>query len=333
MKLFQSNLIPDGFLNIGPVQWRVHSSEGEGLSYSDPAYQGFWGGRDDLAHVRCGARREGLRPFPPYKKAITLPDCLTTTPLVSMDVLIHREAREVPEGEPLYCAGKNWALWEKGDDVIICSGYYNQPVAGVYCRLNRSAKSAEVFLDPARDDGRGPLRYPVDQILSWGMLAACGGVILHSAVVVKDGLSWVFIGRSGAGKTTLSELCFSKGWKILNDDRTMVFPRGDQVVAAGTPWHGSGRFAEAEEKPLGGVFVIEQSLDNRMESMSAEEIKYALLDVAAVPWFDDQWAQGALDATDALMKSVPFTRFYFNREDEAVQVLEQFCEQQAGVTV
>ena len=44
-------------------------------------------------------------------------------------------------------------------------------------------------------------------------------------------------------------------------------------------------------------------------------------------------AQGALDATDALMKSVPFHRFCFNREDEAVQVLEQFCEQQVGAAV
>ena len=296
-----------GFLHIGPLQWTLDFPDDCGVPYSDPAYDGFWFDAD-----------------------------VTNRPasLVTMSVSVRREARSVPAEEPLYCGGKNWALWEQEDELVICSGYYNQAVAGVYCRLNRRAKSAEVFLDPARAaKGLAPLCYPLDQILSWGMLAECGGVILHSAVVVKDGLSWVFIGRSGAGKTTLSELCFSKGWKILNDDRTMVFTRGDQVVASGTPWHGSGRFAEALEKPLGGVFVIEKASQNHVEAMSEEEIKYALLDVAAVPWFDDEWAQGVLDAADSLMRTVPFYRFSFSRDLEAVQTLETFCNQQAGATV
>jgi hypothetical protein len=294
----------NGFLHIGPLQWTLDFSDTLSVRDADRAYEGFWFDEDATA-----------RPVS----------------LSEMSVSFRREARCIPAEAPLYCGGKNWALWEQGDELVICSGYYEQEFAGVYCRLNRRAKSADVFVDPARStDGVSSLRYPLDQILSWGMLAECGGVILHSAVAVRDGLSWVFIGRSGAGKTTLSELCHSNGWKILNDDRTMVFPRDRQYCAAGTPWHGSGRFAEALERPLGGVFVIEKAARNHVESMSAEEIKYALLDVAAIPWFDDAWAQGALDAADSLMKKVPFYRFSFRRDQDAVQALETFCDQNVG---
>ncbi len=288
-------------LQIGPIQWRTHFPDGGALSYSDPGYQGFWGEEA------------------PYD------------PLVTMDVFVHREAREIPAVEPLYRGGKNWAMWEEGRSLIFCSGFYEQAVARFYCHLDRDSGVANLFLDPAREDGSGPLRYPIDQILSWGLLAKCGGLILHSAVVVKDGVGWVFSARSGGGKSTISELCHQAGWRILNDDRVMVFKRGEEWRVAGTPWHGSGRFSEAEEVPLGGVLFIKKSDHDQIGSISLDKIRYALLDVAAIPWFEDEWAQGALNAADLFTREVSFHRFHCRKNPNVVQTLEAFCDQSQRV--
>jgi len=299
----------DGVLKIGPVQWQLHFPEGGGLSYSDPAYVGFWS--------------EGVA-------------VASSLPLVSLPVSIRREARQIPAGQPLYQGGKNWAMWEEGRDLIFCSGFYEKPAARFYCRLNRESGLVNLFLDPDQEGAdpapyESPLRYPIDQILSWGLLAKCGGLILHSAVAVKDGVGWVFSGRSGAGKSTISELCHQAGWRILNDDRVMVFKRGGTWKVAGTPWHGSGRFSEADEVPLGGVFFIEKSGGEQIVHLTAADARFALLDVAAVPWFEDEWAQSALDAADRFTREALCHRFYFSRNSSAVQALEQFCDQQSGV--
>lgn len=278
------------FLQIGPLRWVLDND----VSYDDPAYDGF-----------CFDHAE---------------------PLITVPVSVCMETRNLPSADPLYRAGKNWALWDLGEEMVICSGFEGQPAPRFHCRIKRDSGAVQVSLDPAREDGTNPLRYPIDQILSWGPLAQCGGLILHSAVAVKDGIGWVFSGRSGAGKSTLAEQCHQAGWRILNDDRVMVFKRDGQWRVAGTPWHGSGRFAEAAEVPLGGVLFVQQSERDLAVRMNPEAIRYSLLDVTAIPWFEDRWAQAALDVADCLAKEASFFKFECTKSSSAVEALERKTE-------
>lgn len=282
-------------LQIGPLRWVLSGPAGLDVSYSDPAYDGF--------------NDRGV------------------SPQVTIPVSVCREKASLPVGQSVYCADKNWALWEEGHDLVFCSGFVGQPSPRFHCRLNRDSGAVVLSLDPARESGKNPLRYPMDQILSWGPLAQCGGLILHSAVAVKDGLGWVFSGRSGAGKTTLSEQCHRAGWRILNDDRVMVFKRSGQWVVAGTPWHGSGRFALAEEVPLGGVLFIEKSHRNELVRLSEKQVRYSLLDVAAIPWFDDVWSQQALEAADQFAREASFYQFKCTKDRSAVELVDA-CNQE-----
>ena len=107
----------------------------------------------------------------------------------------------------------------------------------------------------------------------------------------------------------------------------MVFKRDERWMVAGTPWHGSGSFAEAEEVPLGGVLFIEKSAQNRVVRLAEEQVRYSLLDVAAIPWFEDRWAQAALDVADRFSKEVSFYRFECSKGRSAVDVVEA-CNQE-----
>ena len=77
----------------------------------------------------------------------------------------------------------------------------------------------------------------------------------------------------------------------------------------------------AEEVPLGGVFLLRQAPENRIEPMAAAAARLALLDVAAVPWFAEEWSQGILDGLDRLVREVAPARFHFTKTGAAVDAL------------
>ncbi len=303
-------MIHAGQLNIGPLQFVLQAPDGASVSYADPAYAGFWT-ENMLSPAGAGA-------------------------LVSLMVSVSHVAMTIPDDAPAFRGGRNWALWTREDHLVICSGFEGRSAARAYCRLARDFSKAEVMLDPAREcaDGlvfNGPLQYPVDQILTWGLLSRCRGFILHASVAVKDGVGWVFTGRSGAGKSTISGLCHDAGWQILNDDRVIIYPRDGRYRVSGTPWHGSGRFAEAADVPLGGIFFLVQSRENRVEPFpSSSQARLSLLDVAAIPWFEDAWSQDALDAVDLVADNVVLHRLHFTRDAGAVHELERHLFQDSG---
>ena len=286
-------------LDVGPLRIRLRTDGPAPVRYSAPAYAGFFS---------SDAPRSGTEP-------------LATLPL---DVALGPSS--VPARPPLWRIGPSWAVWEAGADLLFLAGFHAQATALFGCRVARDVSRAELAVAPQLPGSvpgqiEAPLRYPLDQVVSWGMLSRIGGALLHAAVAVRDGVGYVFAGRSGAGKSTLAGLCCAEGWRILNDDRAMVFRRGGQWRVAGTPWHGSGRFAEAAEVPLGGIYLLRQARGNRLEPVSRSRARLALLDVAAVPWFEDSWAQGILDGLNRLVGDVDVRRFHFTKTPAAVQAL------------
>ncbi|MBN1260708.1 MAG: hypothetical protein JXB35_08510, partial [Anaerolineae bacterium] len=91
--------------------------------------------------------------------------------------------------------------------------------------------------DPAAEHAIVP-PYPLDEILVVNLLAKGRGVLLHSCAVDDDGHGTLFLGESGAGKSTTARLWSEAGVRVLNDDRVIVRQSGGRFWAYGTPWHG-----------------------------------------------------------------------------------------------
>ncbi len=284
---------PVGQLKIGPVRFVLQGEGASTVRYADWAYRDFFGPAVDGADSRDPA----------------------------MNIRLTQGAPRCPTDPPLFQAGGNWAVWPEGEGWLFCAGFTGRERPRCSCLALRDLRQASLHVDGDPHDA--PLRYPLDQVLSYGLLGKCGGILLHAAAVVREGAAMVFAGRSGAGKSTLSGLCAEAGWRVLNDDRVMLYPdpAGVGWRVAGTPWHGSGRFARNETAPLRGVFLLLQDTENRVEPLQADEARRSLLPVASVAWFIDQWAQAGLDALDRLVREVPVRRFGFTRSPEAVEAL------------
>ncbi len=84
-----------------------------------------------------------------------------------------------------------------------------------------------------------------------------GGVMLHSAGLARNGIGYLFVGRSDSGKSTLARL--ATGFELLTDELTVVLPHGDGFAICGTPFWGLFEKGGANVTvPLGGVFHLER---------------------------------------------------------------------------
>jgi hypothetical protein len=114
------------------------------------------------------------------------------------------------------------------------------------------------------------------RILLSFVLLPRSGFLLHAASVVRDGRAYVFVGRSGAGKSTVASR--SPSGSVLTDEISLL--RFSDVCwhAHGTPFWGEFRAAGMNRRyPVAGIYLLSQALEDRVEPLSAKEILRALL--------------------------------------------------------
>jgi hypothetical protein len=86
-----------------------------------------------------------------------------------------------------------------------------------WATLQMSAEVSAAFPDAA------PLGYPVDELLIMHRLTREKAIELHGCGIVRDGTGNLFVGHSGAGKSTTTRLWMAReDVEILSDDRIIV---------------------------------------------------------------------------------------------------------------
>ena len=130
------------------------------------------------------------------------------------------------------------------------------------------------------------MQYPLDELLLLNLLSRGRGVEVHACGIVDstcDG--YLFVGHSGAGKTTMARLWEKEpGVTILSDDRIILKLEEGQIWMHGTPWHGEAELASASRAPLKHIFFIGHGQNNSLKSKTGAEAA-ALLFSSSFPVF------------------------------------------------
>lgn len=95
--------------------------------------------------------------------------------------------------------------------------------------------------------------------------AAWGTVLMHSSVVENAGRGYMFLGASGRGKSTHSDLWVEHiaGSTLINDDNPVVrIAANGTPVVYGTPWSGKRSVYKNVCYPIGGLVSIVQKPQN-----------------------------------------------------------------------
>ncbi len=101
--------------------------------------------------------------------------------------------------------------------------------------------------------------------------ARMGALEMHSSVVVNDGKGYLFLGKSGTGKSTHSSLWlkYIDGSWLLNDDNPILrlMPSGE-VLVFGSPWSGKTPCYKALSAPAGAVVRLSQAPYNKITRLN-----------------------------------------------------------------
>ena len=96
---------------------------------------------------------------------------------------------------------------------------------------------------------------------------------MHASVVVYEGKGYMFLGKSGTGKSTHSSLWLKTipGAFLLNDDNPAVRVSEEGIRVYGTPWSGKTPCYLDMDVPLGGIVRLRQAPANKIERLCMPE--------------------------------------------------------------
>ncbi len=170
-----------------------------------------------------------------------------------------------------------------------------------------------------------PLSYPLDQILLMYYLSERKGALIHCAGLEYNGRGYIFPGKSGAGKSTISrQFAGLKGFDLLSDDRIAVRKMGSAFKAYGTPWAGEAGIAENKSLPLCGIFFIKHGEKDMINDLKPQEALKKLMPVTSIPWYDKKIMTEILLFCEDLVSAVPAYEIFFRPDIKVTDVFEEF---------
>ncbi len=154
-------------------------------------------------------------------------------------------------------------------------------------------------------------------------LLELGGVLLHSACMVNhDKKAWLFVGNSGAGKSSIAEICSKAGYSILSDDLNAIVPDGDKLYVEKVPFSGTFRrlHRRGSRYPLETLCRIVKDKTNYLEPISNGEM-LALM-IANSPFINqDRIRQDELLANHLkVMQRCHSTTLHFNLDGKFTEL-------------
>ena len=139
------------------------------------------------------------------------------------------------------------------------------------------------------------------------------GVLLHSAGLVFDHQAYIFVGRSGVGKTTLTRKAYRFGATVLSDDINLVMPSDSGFNAYKVPFTGEfGRTVEhtnvAASFPIKAIILLEQG-DSIRASFSTASFAVSRL-IAGSPFVntDEREIDALFDIYTNLVSKLPIIK-------------------------
>lgn len=114
-------------------------------------------------------------------------------------------------------------------------------------------------------------------------------LLMHSSVVENKGKGYMFLGASGRGKSTHSDLWVKhiEGSTLINDDNPVLRIDDDGTpVVYGSPWSGKRPIYKNVHYPVGGFTAIEQRPHNAIRHESIPSAFGILLSSCSTMKFD-----------------------------------------------
>ena len=132
--------------------------------------------------------------------------------------------------------------------------------------------------------------------------------LFHSSVVEHRGRAYMFLGKSGTGKSTHSQLWmkYIPETQLVNDDNPVVRVNDDGTATVyGSPWSGKTPCYRNVSYPIGGLVKLNQALKNQIRPLKGVEAYVEVVTSISGKRWDKALADGLHETENALIMHVP----------------------------
>lgn len=153
-----------------------------------------------------------------------------------------------------------------------------------------------------------------------------GGISLHASCVVSQGNAFLFLGKSGTGKSTHARLWVENFPEtfLLNDDNPIVRVLDDGTIRVfGSPWSGKTPCYKACSAPLQAVTRLCQASENRYVSVTGIEAFSTLLPSCSAIKSSNLLHGGLCDTLARISSTVPAGILHCLPDPSAPRLLRQ----------
>lgn len=278
--------------------------------------------------LRLAAKPEGprlcwpLKPYEPFLKDTGDP------PDIQVHIRVVKQLPETAHGALRFdsCHGL-WRLYEGESGPVLEALDTKTQAPRSRSIISEDYSQVDVWLLEGRHHGKTgwlPMHVlnPVAEVCLLTRLGREGGLLLHSSGALMNKEGWIFTGRSGAGKSTMSGLLAGRGASVLSDERMILRRRGFDFLLFGTPWVGDSQYALNRDGRLTRLFCLRHGLErhelNPMSPMAASQF---ILQQTFLPHWDQQAMQGVLSTVGDLVERIDCRELAFLKDASVADFL------------
>ena len=235
--------------------------------------------------------------YEPFRTVLSDSDPVFTLTVVEGESISYMEdLRQEEEGQVIICGRTSdnspvyeFIWWNESAGWLVCTQDYHEG------RLILSGKFKKMAIDNAL-------------MVMYALATANKGTVLfHAAAVSYDGRGYMFLGKSGTGKSTHAGLWVRhiEGAVLMNDDNPVVRINEGQAVVYGSPWSGKTPCYRNVSCPLGGIVLLSQAPYNLIKRLEGIKAYVTLMSSISGQRWDEAIANGLHETENELASNMP----------------------------
>ena len=149
--------------------------------------------------------------------------------------------------------------------------------------------------------------------------SAYDSLLFHASVIMHDERGYLFLGKSGTGKSTHSRLWLEhiEGCELLNDDNPVVRIIDGKPWVFGTPWSGKTPCYKNKRVPVGGFVKLFQASVNEITRLNTFQAYAAILPTVSNMRWENNCANAVSSTIEKIIQQVPVFSLRNRPEKEA----------------
>ena len=138
--------------------------------------------------------------------------------------------------------------------------------------------------------------------------AASDTLLVHASVIRKGDYAYMFLGKSGTGKSTHSRLWLQhvEDCELLNDDNPVIRVFDDKAVVYGSPWSGKTPCYRNEQATLRAVVRLSQAPFNKITALRNVQAYASLMPACSCMKWNREMADGVHRSVEKSLRVVSF---------------------------